>query len=172
MSNKETDLPPGPTPAAARKSGRNWGRVVLVVSLMLNLLVFGIVIGGAIGHVRPLPRPVISDISLGTFTAALSPEDREALRQAAEAESLGIREMHRAAREDYSLLIAALRAEPWDEQAARAAIAGYGERAHQRLEAGERLLLARLSAMGASGRKAFAQRMEAALNRGALRGER
>lgn len=164
MSN---DVPPLPNPPAPPSAGTSrWTRVLLIGSLTLNLLVIGIVAGGALSVARHPPRAAISDITLGTFTEALSPEDREALRLAAEAESLGIREMHRAAGEDFRALIAAVRAEPWDEAAARAAIAAYGLRAQERLAAGERLMLQRLAAMGPLGRRAFAERLEDTLRRG------
>ncbi|MDP1667428.1 periplasmic heavy metal sensor [Phaeovulum sp.] len=164
--------PPAATPPAPASGGASRSaRALLIGSLAVNLLLLGILAGGAISIARHAPQPVISDITLGTFTAALSPEDREALRLAAEAESLGIREMHRAAGEDYRALIAAVRAEPWNEAAARVAIAAYGLRAQERLVAGERLMLQRLAAMGPAGRRAFAERLEETLRRG-FRAER
>ncbi|MBW6505841.1 MAG: periplasmic heavy metal sensor [Rhodobacteraceae bacterium] len=162
--------PPPPTPPAPAGASR-WMRGALIASLTVNLLVLGIVAGGALNIAQHGPRQAIADITLGTFTEALSAEDREALRMAAEAESLGLREMNRAAREDYLRLIEAVRAEPWDDAAARAAIAAYGVRTHDRLAAGERLMLQRLSAMGPQGRREFADRLEETLRRG-FRGAR
>jgi uncharacterized membrane protein len=169
MNDRLNEAPPAPTtptPPLPPAPRRSWCRVVLIVSLALNLLVAGVVAGGLLGGAHRPQRLIISDISLGTFTQALSPEDREALRVAAEAESLGLREMHRAANEDFSRLIAALSAEPWDEPGARAAIASYGVRSQDRLRAGERLLLDRLRSMGPKARRDFAGRLEAAMQRG------
>ncbi|WP_372840693.1 periplasmic heavy metal sensor [Phaeovulum sp.] len=167
-----TSAPPQPPaqPPEAPRAGHGM-RIALVVSLTVNLLVLGVLVGGAIGIARHEPRPAISDITLGTFTEALSAEDREALRVAAEAESLGLREMHRASREDYLALIEAVRAEPWDEAAARRAITAYGVRSKERIDAGERLMLERLADMGPLARRAFADRLEDALRRG-FRAER
>lgn len=167
MSDQSAPIPTPPAPPAPPLRGASHGvRLALAVSLTVNLLVLGVLVGGAIGIARHAPRPAIADITLGTFTEALSPEDREALRLAAEAESLGIRDMHRASRDDYLALIAAVRAEPWDEAAARQAIAAYGRRSQERLAAGERLMLERLVAMGPLARRAFADRLEDALRRG------
>ena len=167
-SSPQIPAPPAPPPAAGAGP---WMRRALIASLTVNLLVLGVVVGGAINVARHGPRQMIADITLGTFTEALSAEDREALRMAAEAENLGLREMNRAAREDYLRLIAAVRSEPWDAATAQAAIAAYGMRTHDRLEAGERLMLQRLSAMGPQGRREFADRLEETMRRG-FRGER
>ncbi len=161
-----TSAPPlPPAPPEAPGAGRGL-RIAFVVSLTVNLLVLGVLAGGAIGIARHEPRPTISDITLGTFTEALSAEDREALRVAAEAERLGVREMHRASREDYLALIDAVRTDPWDEAAARRAIGAYGVRSKERIDAGERLMLERLADMGPLARKAFADRLEEVLSRG------
>jgi len=167
MTDQAMPSPTPPVPPVPPRRGASHGlRVALAVSLTVNLLVLGVLVGGAIGIARHAPRPAIADITLGTFTEALSPEDREALRRAAEAESLGLRDMHRASRDDYLALIAAVRAEPWDEAAARRVIAAYGQRSQERLESGERLMLQRLAEMGPLARRAFADRLEDALRRG------
>ncbi|MCB1401125.1 MAG: periplasmic heavy metal sensor, partial [Rhodobacteraceae bacterium] len=89
-------------PARARLKG--WVKAAFIASITLNLLVVGVVVGGIIRHDRHPPRPMISDVSIGPFTEALSQDDREALRRAAQRESTGFRAMRQAAREDYRRL--------------------------------------------------------------------
>ena len=68
-----------PEPARARLKG--WVKAVFIASITLNLLVGGVILGGVIRHDRHPPRTVVSDISMGPFTQALSNDDRQALRR-------------------------------------------------------------------------------------------
>lgn len=153
------------TPNVAKAGMRGWVRGLFILSLTLNLLVVGVVAGGMIGHAKRMPRAAIGEISMGPFNEAFSHEDREALRRAAEADGRDFREMRRAGRADFERLIAALRAEPWDEAEVRAAIEGHRARTIERMQIGERLMLGRLGAMQPEQRRAFADRLERGMRR-------
>jgi uncharacterized membrane protein len=160
----ETQITP-PQGVAPRAGMRGWVRALFVASVTLNLLVAGVVIGGIIGHERHPPRPQVSDVSFGPFTEALSREDREALRKSAEAEGQSFRQMRRDASADFTRLVDALDAEPWDAAAARVALEGHRARVLGQIEIGERLMFERLLQMTPEARHAFADRLRRSLMR-------
>lgn len=138
-----------------------WTRLVLVLSLALNLLVVGVVVGGAVRHHRHGGDESARDIGFGPFTEALSKEDRKALRRAFLAANPGFRDMRKDMGRDMGDLIAALRADPWDAVAAGIILAGQSQRMTDWMDTGRDLLLERLSAMTPQDRAAFADRLEA-----------
>ena len=140
-------------------------RVALIVSVSLNLLVAGVVIGGLIGHQGRPPGPMVSDVSLGPFTDALSKEDREALRRAAQAEGRNLRDMRRRASAEMRDVIAVLEAEPFDKAKAAEIIGTVRSRAMERFAIGERLMVERLAQMTPEARQAFAARLRAQTER-------
>ncbi|MCB2094188.1 MAG: periplasmic heavy metal sensor [Rhodobacteraceae bacterium] len=145
-----------------------WTRLVLVVSLALNLLVAGIVVGGAMRHHWYGPQGPARDIGFGPFTQALSKEDRKALRGAFMAANPGFLDMRQDMRRDMNALIAALRAEPWDKDAAGAILAGQSHRMTEWMDIGREVLLERIAAMTPDERAAFADRL-AAMGKGSWR---
>ncbi|MFP1643025.1 periplasmic heavy metal sensor [Pontitalea aquivivens] len=158
-----------PLAAPVRAPMRGWVRAVFILSVTLNLLVAGVVAGGLIARDRhPMRPPVVSDVSVGAFTQALDPADREALRRAAQAEGQSLRAMRQSAREDHRRLVEALRADPWDEAAVRAVFDAHRDRLVERSAFGGRLLMARITAMTPAQRQAFADRLEQGAER--LRG--
>ena len=142
-----------------------WGRIVLVASLALNLLVVGAVAGAfwrhggershgargfAVPYVRALPGPerraLFAELRRG------GQGDHGARRQAA-----------------YGAVLAALRAEPFDPEAVASALARQRADAadfQSRAEAG---WLARVTAMDAQERARYADRVEAHLQHGKRR---
>jgi uncharacterized membrane protein len=155
--------PGGP---AARPGGGRGLRIALAISLALNLLVVGVAGGALLAGAGHPPRPVVRDLGFGPFGQALSPADRAALRDAFAAEAPDMRGMRREMRSDLARLLAALRADPFDPAALRAALESQGARARERLDLGQRLLADRLVAMSVAERQAFADRLQAALSRG------
>ncbi|MGQ0565526.1 MAG: periplasmic heavy metal sensor [Gemmobacter sp.] len=151
------------TGAAAVASPR-WMRMLLVVSLALNLLVAGALLGVAL---RGGPSPVaVRDLGFGPFAAALSPEDRAALRQAWMTRSGGSEGGRRAMRADMRALLDILRAEPFDAEALRAHLEKGAERTGRRLELGLSLIAERVTGLSPAERLAFADRLERELRRG------
>ncbi|PWE51684.1 hypothetical protein DEM26_01610 [Thioclava sp. NG1] len=143
---------------AETRNGRGL-RWALIASAVLNLLLLGFFIGGWLGHERHPPRPVVGDVSLGAFTGALSPEDRDALRKAAQARGSEFRDMRRQARSDMAALISAIDAEPWDRDQVAKLLERHKARTVQRVDIGERLILDRLEAMSPAARHSFAERL-------------
>ncbi len=152
-------------PAAATRSPR-WMRIVLVLSLALNLAGVGVVAGAVLGHSKKPPRSaMVGDLGFGPYTDALSAEDRRALRSAFVERAPDFRDLRKVMRADFDRLLAILRTEPYDAAAATEVIAAQRDRARQGFELGQDLLVERLGAMTAEERAAFADRLERVLSR-------
>ncbi|MFN6979897.1 MAG: periplasmic heavy metal sensor [Gemmobacter sp.] len=140
-----------------------------MLSLALNLAVAGLAAGVILRQGGALPgappRAVALDPGFGPFAAALSPEDRRALRRAFLAERGAVLEGIRADRADRAALVAALRADPFDPAAMDAAAARLTARGQERAELGQRLIRAHVLGMTAAERADFAARLEAAFAR-------
>jgi uncharacterized membrane protein len=134
-------------------------RILLVVSLALNLLVAGLVIGRLLDGRPDGGRPMAVDLPLGPFARALSPEDRRMIGR----DLLGdpaLRDMRRSVREaDLAALAAVLRAEPFDSAAAAAVISGQSQKMRALEQAVEEALLARFAVMTPAERGALADRL-------------
>ena len=155
-----TPSPPSSPPRPGLLRGLRW---LLVLSLALNLLVAGLVVGALARHGGPGGRPRPAELSLGPFARALEPEDRREILR-----SLGGRaDLRPPGRVDRAALfaevVAALRAEPFDHARAAAALAEQSERVAEVERAVQEALLARLAAMTAEERAAFADRLETEL---------
>lgn len=155
-----------PAVAAAPKPGlRGWVKGVFILSLTLNFLVAGLVVGGLIGHARH-PPPMPGDgggapeaFTLGPLSGAFSREDRLAMRRAAEGQGTDFRAMRAAIGGDFAKLEAALSADPYDEAAVRAVLAEMRARTLMRMDLGEQAMLDRLGTMSAQERAAMVQRL-------------
>ena len=150
------------TPAAPR-----WMRLLLVVSLSLNLAVAGATVGMIL---RGGPPPVaVRDLGFGPFAAAFSPEDRAALRRDWIARTGAAGDGRRAMREDMRALLDTLRADPFDQGALRTILARGAARTTGRLQLGMALIEDRVGTLSPSERRAFADRLEQDLRRGPRR---
>lgn len=143
-----------------------WGRVVLFVSLALNLAVAG-VIGGAIlgrfGHER---RDFVArDVGFGLFTEALSEKDRKELRNAYVRARPNLRAERQKMRADIQTILAALRADPFDVVVLRNALDEGAARIAERQSLGQGVVLDYLAKMPAEERAALADRLETSLKR-------
>ncbi|SMD00131.1 periplasmic heavy metal sensor [Primorskyibacter flagellatus] len=150
---------------------RIWLRVLLFVSLAINLLIVGIVCGAMLlkpdhGR-RGGPRDMVAP-----YTRALSDADRSALGKRLR-EGLASRHEERGLlAEDYRAALEILRTEPLDQTALDEVLSRQSERAHQRKLMGQRALSERLAAMSPDERAGFADRLEDALDRLAKGGDR
>ena len=159
----ETSTSPG---RAGAPGAPLWMRVLLVVSLALNLLVAGVVVGHVVrdgDHGRG-PRPV--EIALGPFARAMDAGDRrailESLRGNPDLQPLS-RDQRAAA---FGEILATLRAEPFDRARAEAALSAQAQRVQGLERALQGALLDRLAALTADQRVAFADRLQAELDHG------
>ncbi len=160
-----TDIPPASAPPAAT---RPWIKVLLAISLALNLGVAGLAAGAMLrSHDGPRGE---HDFGLGPIGDALTREDRKALRQAfvTAHPDLGRRGMA-ALRADFDPLLVALRADPFDPAALETALRVMADRNAERLETGRRVIADYLTAMSPAARAEFADRLEEVLARAAKR---
>lgn len=158
-----TDLQPPLTPPPARSP--LWMRILLALSLTLNLAVLGIVAGALLrDHDERRPMPV-RDLGFGAFDDALSPDDRRELRRAFMDEGPDFRGARRAMRQDFAAILTALRADPFDPAALQTVLDRQNARGAEMLAFGQKLLSERVAAMDPAARLAFADRLEESLTR-------
>ncbi len=163
MSDPRTTPPPTPPVTTVPATSRGV-KIALALSVALNLAVAGLAVGAWLGHGprQGMPR----DMSFGPFSEALDDTDRKAIRRAL-LERLGeFREQREAARAEFETLLATLRADPFDPEALKAALAALEARNAERLELGRTLIETRLIEMSPEERADFADRLEKGLRKG------
>lgn len=139
---------------------RGWVKILLVVSLGLNLLVAGAVAGAVFsgGRWHPKGPPRLETLG-GPLTRALEEDDRRAIgkkiRQAYRDGSFS-RDRHL---EQFDGLIADLKATPFDPEAVEARLATMQSLFRERLSLGQDLLIERLTEMDDDERAAYADRL-------------
>jgi uncharacterized membrane protein len=152
--------PVAPPPAVPASRGV---KVALAISVALNLAVAGLAVGAWLGggH-RDMPR----DMSFGPFSEALDTGDRRAIRRALLDRMGEFRTARAEARAEFETLLDTLRADPFDPEAMKSALAAIETRNAERLELGRSLIETRLIEMSDADRRAFADRLEKGLRRG------
>jgi len=141
-----------------------WSKVLLAVSLGLNMLVLGAA-GGMIymhrsdGAMNGGQR----EASYGPYSRALSQQDRKAIGTALRREVGSLRENLPKIQETFQTLILALQAEEYDRDAVHGLIAEQQALGLKRQQVGQRLLLERLDSMTVEERRAFAKRLQRTL---------
>lgn len=148
---------------APAKTGR-WMRWALVVSLAVNLLVAGLVIGAVVSG--PPERSGANrnrDMSL-PYTRALDRDDQRAVRRTM------LRDLRAQSDDggpiaDYRQALRLLRAEPFDAAAFMALQERQASRARDRFAVGQRALTAHLQDMTPAERAAYATRLEGEIAR-------
>lgn len=141
-------------PAIAPRPSRLW-RIILAVSLAINLAIAGLVIGFVLRDERAGP-PRGFDATLGPIGSALSREDRRSvlrdIRQSAGSQRRGFDQ-------DLDAIVAAVTARPFDPDALNAALAQGNARRDALLDAARTALVSRVSEMSEEDRAAFAERI-------------
>lgn len=156
----------GETPKTLR--GWPWGRIILILSLSLNLLVVGLVAGTLLGggpERAPDRRPEVADLGFGPYVAALEGDDRKMLVQAARREGNGLREHRAQVRGQFEALLALLRAETLDVAALDRLLSEQQAALSDWQGIGQRLLIEHLSQMDEAERAAYADRLDRLLRR-------
>jgi uncharacterized membrane protein len=159
----DPQIPPR-TPAPRGTGTGRAVRVVLVISLALNLLVAGVVIGGAVNGRMPHHFGGF-DMSLGPFERALPPEGRRAVREDMRSRLADRPRLTRGTAGDAAQFIEALRTETFDRTAVEEIFDAHRDHAVRGMRAGQEALLARLEAMSYEERQAFADRLSRELRR-------
>ncbi|NNF72341.1 MAG: periplasmic heavy metal sensor [Rhodobacteraceae bacterium] len=147
-----------------------WIRVTLVVSLALNLLVVGIVMGSVATRDRDRGAPgaqigAARDLGPLPFVMALEPQDRRALGRALRSEASSLRQNREELRVRFEALLAAIRADTFDAETVRGLLAEQRDIGIERQLIGERILLDRLGEMNVDERRAYAERLDKSLRR-------
>ncbi|MDO6589247.1 hypothetical protein DS901_03655 [Loktanella sp. D2R18] len=144
-------------------------RIVLVVSLALNLAVVGLVAGSfASGRVGDGP-PRSFDLGLGPMSRALAPEDRREIGTALRhARPMG----EYNPRRQVTLMIATLRATPFDPEALRDLIVEQAEHGTQIQNVAQDVVIDHITTMSDESRVAFADRLQDELTKVRPRPER
>ncbi|SNT28841.1 periplasmic heavy metal sensor [Antarctobacter heliothermus] len=152
------------------KPGR-WLRVVLFVSLALNLAVVG-AIGGMVLNGPPVPRTDRSDPAL-PYTRAFDEDQRRDLRRALwRSVRRDGKAMRAAYLADYQQALMLLRGEPFNPAALKALLDAQGERAVDVRLRGQEVLMTFLSDMSVEERRDYADRLERELEKMRHRGGR
>ncbi|SMX49290.1 periplasmic heavy metal sensor [Maliponia aquimaris] len=138
---------------------RRWVRVLLFVSLALNLLV----VGAVTGFVLKGPQLVRGDRAdpVLPYTRAFDEDQRHALwrdlRSGLPREGAPLREGYL---EDYRTALEILRADPYDPARMEALLAAQAARGAEVRARGQKVLSAYLAAMDPEARRAYADRLE------------
>lgn len=153
---------PATSQSAAPASAGRWTKILLAASLALNLLVVGLAVGSVL---RDGPPRGGRDFGLGPISEALSHGDRKTLRRAFLERHPEARTDRREMRAEFDVLLAALRAEPFDPAALDQALQAVARRNADLLATGRELVAERLKAMDGAERADFADRLEDGLRR-------
>lgn len=140
-------------------------RILLIVSLALNVMIVGVVAGGILKGRSPGPFGGF-DMTIGPFAEALGDNDRRAIRA-----ELRDRRDIRPPRYDDRIaamqgFLAAVRADNFDPAQIEIMFAEQRARAGNAMEAGQQALLNRIVAMDRDERARFADRLERELTHG------
>lgn len=153
------------------KQGKPWTRILLVVSLGINLLIAGAVVGAYVtgGGERRAGNDGPRDNWAGPYGRALSKEDRAEMRKSFEGRRSWFRDTRRQMRGFGTEMAAAVRAEPFDPSVVKDILDR--QRAVQSSVHGEgqALLIERLTDMSPDQRAAFAEKLEKGLRRNKAR---
>lgn len=140
-----------------------WIKVALLVSLSLNLVVVGAIVGArGFGPVPGASERMGGPMGGGGALArALSSEDRKALRETLGQDRDQRRENRRAMRAMRAEIVAQLRATPFDPAALAQALEAQSQLGQSLAARGQGALLQRISEMSDAERAAYADRIEA-----------
>ena len=137
-------------------------RILLFVSLALNMVILGLV-GGAILNVsrgEDHPMMVSRDLGLGAYFSALEAPERRALNQELRARRGELRATRTQWRRSVQDVTEAIRAEPFDPAQVRAAVERQAELAARGREYGRDVMISHLEGMTPEQRASFADRLE------------
>jgi len=147
-------------------------RLLLVVSLAVNLLVAGMVVGRFVAAERGDERRggtvarQLRDIGNVPYVMALSRADRAALAEALGGRRDVLRDNRERLRDRFEAVLSVLRAEPFQPDALRTLLNEQRATLLERQQLGEDLLIARLILMTPAERADYAERLDKSLRRG------
>ncbi len=154
------------TETPSPKSGFRWGRLLLFVSLSINLLIVGMVAGAIYrngGPANHTEKPPLRELGYGPYGRALSKENRRDIEQAMLARAGDLNANRDEFRGQIKALLKALRTSPYDAKTVRAIIGSQQERLLQRQDIGRIILLEQIEAMSDEERTKYANRLARSL---------
>ena len=155
-------------PVSPKGRSRFWIRATLFVSLALNVLVIGLVVGaiGLKGRPDRDGSPRLRDAGLGPIGAVLTRQQQRELRGELKAKSGELRQNRAQMRSDLERLLTALRSADFDPEIVSEILAAQRQNAIGRSEIGHQVLIDAMVAATPEERSAMADRLERALSRG------
>lgn len=153
---------PRTPPPRTRGAGRGI-KIALAVSLALNLLVAGLVGGAVLRRGGPDEAPAIRALGLAPFAIALPREGRDDMRRRIEADAPRLRAERARIGDSLREVRRALLADPFDREAAAAALARSREAATALQGIGHSALLDTLEEMTVEDRAEVARRLGRAM---------
>ena len=156
------------TQTSPRARAPMWMRILLAVSLALNLLIVGVVVGAVVRFGGGPPPRAGVDFAL-PYVRALEPGDRRAIFR--EVRRGGAAFDRDAKRARYAAVVAALRAEPLDRDALAALVSAQADAAKQMQGAAQEAWLNLVSDMDAAERAEYAERVAAFAERRGKKGK-
>jgi uncharacterized membrane protein len=142
---------------------KRWIKVLLVISLALNLMIAGVVLGTVVSSDKRRDGPPDRrEANFGPMTRALAPEDRRKLG----------REIRRAtkdllstARPDWQNVLTALRSDTFDPEELRRVFASQRDMNAARMSVAQDVLIQHILELSDPDRLEFADRLETALEK-------
>ncbi|AHM02505.1 hypothetical protein roselon_00038 [Roseibacterium elongatum DSM 19469] len=168
MSDPNTPQTPTPPDAAPRRKTGPVVKLVLAVSLALNVLIMGLVAGavtGRIGPSGPDELPALRALGLGPFAVALDRDGRAAVRDALGERRAALRAERRIIGDSLRAVQMALRADPFDRAGASAAMVRSRAAAEALQRHGQEALLDHLQSLPLERRIALADDLGRAMRR-------
>ena len=148
-----------------KRSGR-WLKLALFASLAINLAVVGLVAGAFLRGGPDRPGGPGAESYARPYMSALPKEQRREMFRGVREDARGKVPDRRARRALYGDVLTALRAEPFDPAALKAAAQRQAEAGVTLLQATQTAWIDVVAGMSAEERAAYAQRVEDALKRG------
>ncbi|EBA05474.1 hypothetical protein RB2150_15331 [Rhodobacteraceae bacterium HTCC2150] len=142
-------------------------RGVLLISLAVNLLFVGLVVGMVIKGPPEHQGGPGGDRRGDTFySQALSKEDRREVREKMRNQGLNLKEGREAARQNLLMMVESLRAEPFDPAVFAAAVALQNKTIDQMRTKGQEIFVEQVNGLDATERAELADRLEEISQRG------
>ncbi|WP_424941751.1 periplasmic heavy metal sensor [Aliiroseovarius crassostreae] len=170
MTDIQTPQPP---------KSRKWVKLVFALSLTLNLLVVGMVVGAKVagGHDHGFnPRGpdggMIRDLGFGPLASALPRKDRRAIGKAFRAERGSFTDHRAAIRRDFVAMMTVLQTEPFDAGALQDLMQAQKARISETGDTLQQLVIERISLMTPEERKEFAEKVAERVHFDARRGDK
>ena len=160
--------PPTPPSLPMRHVTPRALRIALAVSVALNLAILGAVAGSFLheGGGMGGRGEMVRDLGFGPFGEALAPDDRRVLREWLKGRAPELRSANSQRYADLTAVQTALRAQPFDPAALRAAFEAMRGRMENQLALGHQALTEVILAMPDAQRLALADRLERGMRRG------